>query len=80
MKGVLKLPSTQLIELVHQLRKSGIKISISAPRSKTMVRLREEEKDHFLMDQFEGMHRQTCKKAGIKFLQPKTVGDFSIPH
>ena len=66
------MPNGHLVEFVKKLRKSGIKISISAPRSKTMIRLREEE---YCLGEMDGLPIQK-----VNFLQPKTVGDFIIPH
>ena len=37
------MPSQQLVDLVHRLKNSGIKISFTTPRSKTMIHLREDE-------------------------------------
>ncbi len=40
-KGVIKMASKQLIELVHVLKQSGIQISFTKPRSKISLYLQE---------------------------------------
>ncbi len=70
------MPSKQLVDLVHKLKNSGIKISFTAPRSKTMIHLLEDEE-----------HKKTLtgsslcsKNPVIDFIQPKSVRDAIIPH
>jgi hypothetical protein len=74
------MPSKQLVELVHRLKNSGIKISFTAPRSKTMIHVQEGEELQRTM--ITGSH--CCKKKGknpvIDFIQPKSVRDIIIPH
>ena len=64
------MPSKQLVDLVHRLKNSGIKISFTTPRSKTMIHLREDEAGASLCG----------KNRVIDFIQPKSVRDVIIPH
>jgi len=36
-KGVFQMAKKQLVDLVNRLKKSGIKVSFSKPRSKTLI-------------------------------------------
>lgn len=74
------MPSKQLVELVHRLKNSGIKISFTAPRSKTMIHMQAGEE--LQSSVITGSH--CCKKISknpvIDFIQPKSVRDIIIPH
>lgn len=74
------MPSKQLIELVHRLKNSGIKISFTTPRTKTMIHLEEAEERRKSVTGA-GLY---CEKEGnhpvIDFIQSKSVRDAVIPH
>ncbi len=70
------MPSQQLVDLVHRLKNSGIKISFTTPRSKTMIHLREDEESGKTIT-----GSSLCRKNPvIDFIQPKSVRDVIIPH
>jgi sRNA-binding carbon storage regulator CsrA len=75
------MPSNQLIELVQQLKKSGIKIGFTAPRSQMKIHLQDQDEVQFHIQDRNGNHDiENCKKPVIHFLHNKSVGDLIIPH
>ena len=67
-KGVIKMASKQLIELVNRLKKSGIQISFTKPRSKISLYLKEspdkkkENGENFLKRKHKGSKNLTVLK------------------
>ena len=67
-KGVIKMASKQLIELVNRLKQSGIQISFTKPRSKISLYLQEspdkkkENVENFLKRKHKGSKNLTVLK------------------
>ncbi|MBB6445192.1 hypothetical protein [Bacillus benzoevorans] len=74
------MPSKQLVELVHRLKNSGIKISFTTPRSKTMIHLQEAEEWQQIMTTGSLCCKKKSNNPVIDFIQPKSVRDIIIPH
>lgn len=74
------MPSKQLVELVHRLRNSGIKISFTAPRSTTMIHLQETEQLQRTVAAAGLSCLKKSKNPVIDFIQPNSVRDIIIPH
>nr|WP_295972055.1 hypothetical protein [uncultured Bacillus sp.] len=74
------MPSKQLIDLVHRLKNSGIKISFTSPRSKTMIHLLEAESLQRTLTESGRCSEKKSKNPVIDFIQPKSVRDIIIPH
>jgi hypothetical protein len=69
-KGVIKMASKQLIELVNGLKKSGIQISFTKPRSKISLFLQEppDNKKEYGENSLQHKHNGNKKLAVLKFV------------